>query len=566
MQDGLHKASRGRRGLPGKGRWILHGSCCRIRGRNGRGRGRLLSTRRLGVAVLKCASGSPPCVNEWDIKVTIDSPNKRRRRRDGRGLDESLAELRETFRSRKTRSAQWRRSQLKALLRFVQEDEEEICRVLEEDLGKPGGESFRDEVNFRSLICNVLLFKSMLHVRVPLMAFPTTAELVPEPLGLVLIFSSWNFPMRNTSDLCSPGLGSTRGSHRRGNTVVLKPSEHAPSTSSFIAKKIPMYLDSAAVKVFEGGEEVESCSCRRNGITSSLLVRRWGYHSPQKTFRRSQKVGSYIMAAAAKNLTPVTLELGGKCPAILDSLSSKRDRDIAVRRITNAKWGVCGGQVCIGVDYLLVEEKSVEDQGLLRDDPQRTGSMSRIVNKYHFNRLRRLLEEPGVATSIVHGGFMDESNLYIEPTILLNPPLESEIMKEEIFGPLLPIITVKKIEDSIDFVNSRPKPLAAYAFTNDSALKKRIVSETSSGSLTFNDAIVQFLVDTLPFGGVGQSGFGRYHGKFSFDTFSHEKAVLRRNFLLEFSFGFPPWDSHKIETLRSAYNYDYLNLVLRLLG
>ncbi|CAA7392965.1 unnamed protein product [Spirodela intermedia] len=474
-------------------------------------------------------------------------------------LDESLAELRETFRSRKTRSAQWRRSQLKALLRFVQEDEEEICRVLEEDLGKPGGESFRDELGVLTKSLNLALdnlerWMAPKSVRVPLMAFPTTAELVPEPLGLVLIFSSWNFPMLLALD---PLVGAIAA----GNTVVLKPSEHAPSTSSFIAKKIPMYLDSAAVKVFEGGEEVGEL----------LMSKKWDH----VFFTGSQKVGSYIMAAAAKNLTPVTLELGGKCPAILDSLSSKRDRDIAVRRITNAKWGVCGGQVCIGVDYLLVEEKSVSAlielikekiKGYYGDDPQRTGSMSRIVNKYHFNRLRRLLEEPGVATSIVHGGFMDESNLYIEPTILLNPPLESEIMKEEIFGPLLPIITVKKIEDSIDFVNSRPKPLAAYAFTNDSALKKRIVSETSSGSLTFNDAIVQFLVDTLPFGGVGQSGFGRYHGKFSFDTFSHEKAVLRRNFLLEFSFGFPPWDSHKIETLRSAYNYDYLNLVLRLLG
>ncbi|XP_078446835.1 aldehyde dehydrogenase family 3 member F1-like [Wolffia australiana] len=474
-------------------------------------------------------------------------------------IDTAQAELRETFRGGKTRNPKWRKSQLKALLKFIKDDEEEICQVLHQDLGKPSAECFRDEIGVLMKSINYTLenldsWMAPKSAPVPLMALPTSAQLVPGPLGLVLIFSSWNFPFCLALD---PLVGAIAA----GNTAVIKPSEHAPSTSAFLAKKIPMYLDSSAVRVFEGGPDMGEL----------LMSKKWDH----VFFTGGQNAGKCIMSAAAKNLTPVTLELGGKCPAILDALSSEREFNIAIRRITNAKWGLCCGQICIGVDYLLIEEKHVQSaiellkkkiKSYYGNDPQKIGSMSRIVNKHHFTRLRGMLEEPGVASTVVHGGFMDESNLYIEPTILLNPPLESGLMTEEIFGPLLPIITVNKIEDSIDFVNSRPKPLALYAYTNNKDFKKRILAETSSGSLTFNDSIVQFIVDTLPFGGVGQSGFGRYHGKFSFDTFSHEKAVLTRNLLLEFSFGVPPWNKQKVNILRSAYKYDYFNLILKLLG
>ncbi|KAL7144160.1 hypothetical protein ABFS83_08G240200 [Erythranthe nasuta] len=280
------------------------------------------------------------------------------------------------------------------------------------------------------------------------------------------------------------------------------------------------------------------------------------------------------MSAAAKHLTPVTLELGGKCPVILDSYSGS-DLKSAVKRIAGGKWGPCAGQACIGIDYLLVQQKlaPVLIESLKRcikrfygDNVQNLQSICRIVNKNHFDRICSLLEEPGVAASIVYGGSLDRENLMIEPTILLDPPLDAQIMTEEIFGPLLPIITLDKIEESIDFINARPKPLAIYAFTNDKKLKDRILQETSSGSVTFNDTIIQFICDALPFGGVGQSGFGRYHGKYSFDTFSHEKGVLHRSFFPELEPRYPPWNDFKLEFIRLAYNFDYVGLLLHLLG
>ncbi|VAI47531.1 unnamed protein product [Triticum turgidum subsp. durum] len=191
--------------------------------------------------------------------------------------------------------------------------------------------------------------------------------------------------------------------------------------------------------------------------------------------------------------------------------------------------------------------------------------MARILNAKHFRRLSNFLDDDRVACSVVHGGSVNEKTLTIEPTILLNPPLDSDIMTEEIFGPLLPIITVK-IEDTIKFVTSMPKPLAIYAFTKNEKLKHRIIDETSSGSITFNDAIVQYAVEGLPFGGVGQSGFGQYHGKYSFELFSNKKAVFKRSFLIEFMFRYPPWDDSKIRMLRHVFNTNYILLLLGLLG
>ncbi|MBA0690661.1 hypothetical protein Goari_008323 [Gossypium aridum] len=281
------------------------------------------------------------------------------------------------------------------------------------------------------------------------------------------------------------------------------------------------------------------------------------------------------MSEAAKNLTPVTLELGGKCPAILDSLSWSWDKEVAINRIIGAKYGSCAGQACLSIDYLLVEKpfsSTVVElmkamiKKMYGDKPRESHSISRIINKHHFLRLKDLLTDQKVKDCIVYGGSMDEDSLFIEPTILVDPPLESAMMTEEIFGPLLPIITLDKIEDSIDFINSRPKPLALYAFTKNEVLKERLVSETSSGSVVFNDAIIQYAGDTLPFGGIGESGMGKYHGKFSFDAFTHYKAVVRRSLLTDFWFRFPPWNNYKLELLENTYNYDYFGLLLVILG
>ncbi|KAG5534608.1 hypothetical protein RHGRI_022659 [Rhododendron griersonianum] len=455
------------------------------------------------------------------------------------GIGRSLGELRQAFKSGRTKSVGWRKSQLQAILKLMDENEDQIFKALQQDLGKHPVEAYRDEIGVvkksasYSLSC-VGKWMAPTKGRIPLLFFPASGEVLPEPLGLALIFVSWNFPIALALD---PLIGAISA----GNAVVLKPSELAPACSSFLANTIPLYLDSNAIKVVEGGAD----------IAEQLLQQKWD----KIFFTGSQRVGKIVMTAAAKHLTPVTLELGGKCPIILDSLSNPSDIKVAAKRIAGAKWGPCSGQACIAIDYVLVEHKFAS-----------TLSLSKIINKRQFDRLRNIIEDPDVAASIVHGGSLDEKNLIIEPTILLNPPLDSEIMTEEIFGPLLPIITLTNIQDSIEFINSRPKPLALYAFTKNEAFKQRILTETSSGSLTFNDAMPQFVCDSLPFGGVGQSGFGRYHGKYSFDTFSHEKAVLHRSFFIELEARYPPWNDFKLQFIRFGYEFDYLRLVLLLMG
>ncbi|XP_010919365.2 aldehyde dehydrogenase family 3 member F1 isoform X1 [Elaeis guineensis] len=470
-------------------------------------------------------------------------------------LEGVLAELRGSFESGRTRSLSWRQSQLRALSDILHKEEEGIFRVLKADLGKHQAEAYLHEVgsSIKSLnhaIKNVKRWMAPTKAVVPMVAFPTSAEVLPEPLGVVLIFSCWNFPIGLSLE---PLIGAISA----GNAVVLKPSELAPASSNFLANNISKYLDNKAIKVIEGGPDVGE----------QLLEHKWD----KIFFTGSPRVGRIVMTAAAKHLTPVVLELGGKCPAIFDSLSSSRDRKMAVERVVGGKWGPCSGQTCIAIDYLLVEEKFAPILvDLLKETIRRffvrPDYISRIINRQNFERLSNLLKDPSVAASIVHGGSLDSEKLSIEPTILIDPPLDAEIMTEEIFGPLLPIITLKKIEESIEFIRARPKPLVIYGFTNDEKLKRRIIAETSSGAVVFNDAIIQYLLETIPFGGVGQSGFGQYHGKFSFDIFSHGKAVAGRTFLIEFSFRYPPWNERKLQLMRSIYHFDYIGFLLCFLG
>ncbi|KAJ9147011.1 hypothetical protein P3X46_029218 [Hevea brasiliensis] len=474
-------------------------------------------------------------------------------------VEKGMAELKETFSSGKTRSAVWRKTQLRALIELVHENEEEIFKALHQDLGKHPVEAYRDEVGviLKSAdysLSRVEKWMAPKKGHIPLLFFPANGEVMPEPFGVVLIFASWNFPI-------SLALDPLIGAISAGNTVVLKPSDMSPKCSSFLANAIPKYLDPKAIKVVEGGADV----CEQ------LLQQKWD----KIFFTGSQRIGRVVMTAAAKHLTPVTLEMGGKSPAILDVTSTSSNMKVVAKRIVGGKWGPCCGQACIGIDYVLVEdEHSSFLIGSLRriirefygENPEESISLSRIGNKNNFDRLSRLIKDPLVAASIVHGGSTDEEKLFIEPTILLNPPLDSEIMTEEIFGPLLPIITLNNIQESIEFMNSRPKPLVIYAFTKDETFKKQILTHTSSGGVVFNDTMVQFICDDLPFGGVGHSGFGRYHGKYSFDTFSHEKAVMHRGFYPEIEPRYPPWNSFKLQFLRLAYSFNYLGLLLLLLG
>ncbi|XP_031384550.1 aldehyde dehydrogenase family 3 member F1-like isoform X2 [Punica granatum] len=439
-------------------------------------------------------------------------------------LDLQLGMLREYYYSGKTRDASWRRSQLKGILSLLKEREDELFRALHQDLGKHPVEAYRDEIGCLIKSVNYALdclsqWMSGRKAKLPRAALLTSAEIIPEPLGLVLIISSWNFPFGLSLE---PLIGALAA----GNVAVLKPSESAPASSSLLANLIPVYLDNKAVNVVEGGPDVGQ----------QLLHKKWD----KIFFTGSTKIGRAVMAAASENLTPVTLELGGKCPAVIDSLTRSLDREVELMKGMMKK--------------------------MFGENPKESGSIARIVNKRHLQRLKSLLDDPLVKASIVHGGSMDEDSLYIEPTILLDPPTKAAIMVDEIFGPLLPIITLNKIEDSINFINSRPKPLAIYGFTNNESLKTRMISQTSSGSLTFNDAVIQYAADTLPFGGIGESGMGKYHGKFSFDTFSHQKAVLRRSFLIDFWFRFPPWNDYKLQLFRAMYGFNYLLLLLITLG
>ncbi|MFS8011842.1 putative aldehyde dehydrogenase (NAD(+)) [Helianthus anomalus] len=475
------------------------------------------------------------------------------------GFEGELKELREVFKSGKTREASWRRAQLQGILSLFKERESDILKALNQDLGKHHVEAYRDEIgtvikSANYALGNLKKWMASKSAKLPLASFPASAKLVQEPLGVVLIISAWNFPFGLSFE---PIIGAIAA----GNAVILKPSELSPTCSSVLANTIRDYLDNSAIKVVEGGSDV-----------GENLLR----HKFDKIFfTGGPRVGEIVMTAAAKFLTPVTLELGGKCPAVVDFISSSWDKKIAVKRIIWGKYGACGGQACIAIDYILTHKKIAPTlvellQKYIKksfgDNPMESHSIAKIVNKRHFSRLKQLLEEPGVKSSIVYGGKSDEQNLFIEPTILLDPPLDSLIMTEEIFGPLLPIITLEKIEDSVEFIRARPNPLAVYGFTTNQNLQKKMIAETSSGAITFNDAIIQYVADTLPFGGVGGSGFGRYHGKYSFESFSHEKAVMRRGYLIDFGFRYPPWNNKKLQLLKSGLRYDYITLVLIKLG
>ncbi|GLJ25190.1 hypothetical protein SUGI_0481960 [Cryptomeria japonica] len=474
-------------------------------------------------------------------------------------LEEISAEMKNSFNGGKTESISWRKSQLQAIINLVVENEEEILHALHTDLGKSPAEAYKDEVALVENAARVAIkclpkWMAPTGVSLPLVAYKGSASVVAEPLGVVLIFSTWNFPFNLALE---PMVGAIAA----GNAVVLKPSEMASAISDLLADLIPKYLDNSTVRVVQGGAEE----------STKLLELKWD----KIFFTGSARIGRIIMTAAAKHLTPVTLELGGKCPLIVDRMHANKDLLVTSRRIAFGKWGLSNGQACLAPDYILVQEdfattlidylkKTIKK--FYGEDPSKTTDLSRIVNTHHFMRLTKYLQDPSIANTIAYGGSHDEKRLYVQPTILLNPPLTSDLMNEEIFGPLLPVITLKRIEDSIDFINSRSKPLATYLFTNNKALGKRLVNETSSGSLVVNDTGVQFAIDGLPFGGVGESGFGKYHGKYSFDTFSHQKAVLYRGLFPEVSFRYPPWNAFKFSMLHAALRYDYLAAILVYLG
>ena len=453
-------------------------------------------------------------------------------------IPQVVRRLRDRFESGVTKSRRWREQQLEGIERFVSECERDILDALQADLGKPAIEAMAAEISYvandahhaRKALSG---WMKPTRVSTPLVAMPGRSEIQPEPLGVVLIISPWNYPFQL---LMAPLVGAIAA----GNCAVLKPSEVAPHTSAMIAKLVPRYLDPTCVEVVEGAVEE----------TTELLEQRFDHIF----YTGNGTVGRVVMRAAAEHLTPVTLELGGKSPTLVDSSA---DLDVAAKRII---WGKFfnAGQTCVAPDYVLVEE-SVHDALVTRmvaavrefygDRPQDSESYGRIINERHHDRLTKLLDQ-SKAETIACGGTHDREDRYIAPTILTDVSDDSAVMKDEIFGPILPVIAVANVDEAIRVVNERDKPLALYIFSGDRSVQDRILHRTSSGGATVNHVWMHLAVPDLPFGGVGGSGIGAYHGKHSFDRFSHLKAVLRKGTRIDPSLLYPPYTETKTKIVK----------------
>ncbi|KAL1346997.1 hypothetical protein HN51_020523 [Arachis hypogaea] len=467
-----------------------------------------------------------------------------------------VKELRKSFDSGKTRSYKWRISQLEAMAKMIEEREKDIIEAVDKDLSKPQLEAYIAEVSQTKSSCfeaikALHLWMKPTKVKTAITTYPSSAEIVSEPLGVVLIISTWNFPFLLSLE---PVIGAIAA----GNAVVLKPSEVAPASSALLADMLTKYLDNSAVRVIEGGAPQ----------TTALLEQKWD----KILYTGNARVGRIVMAAATKHLTPVILELGGKCPALVDS---NLNLQVAARRLIAGKWACNNGQACISVDYIitlkhfaptLINALKEELEQFFGKDPMKSKDMSRIVSSSHFSRLLKLLNDDKISDKIVLEGQKDEDQLKIAPTIILDAPDDSLVMQEEIFGPIMPIITVDKIEDGFDIIKSKPKPLAAYLFTNNEDLKKSFVENISSGGMLINDTVLQVVTPGLPFGGVGESGMGSYHGKFSFDEFSHKKGVLYRSFKGDSSMRYPPYTPKKQSLMKALINGNIFHMILILIG
>ncbi|MFI5615164.1 aldehyde dehydrogenase family protein [Amycolatopsis sp. NPDC051903] len=422
-----------------------------------------------------------------------------------------VSRLRTAFAAGRTKPLAWRREQLGALKRMLLEREDDFLEALHTDLGKNAVEAQRTEVVFivnevDDTLEHLDEWLAPQPAALPPRLQPGEGRVVREPLGVALIIGPWNYPLHLA-------LAPLVGVLAAGNAAVVKPSELSPTVSAAIARLVPEYLDREAVAVVEGAIPE----------TTELLAQRFDHIF----YTGNGAVGRIVMTAAAKHLTPVALELGGKSPVIVDT---DVDLGVVAERIVDTKF-LNAGQTCVAPDYVLaLGDTAAKLEPLLAqalrakfgDDPAESPAYGRIVNTRHFDRLARLLASGRVVT----GGRTDRAAKFIAPTVLTEVAPDSPVMGEEIFGPILPILSVPSLDDAIAFITGRDKPLALYAFTGSEANKQRILAETSSGAVTFGMPVLHLVAPELPFGGVGESGMGRYHGKYSIDTFSNLKAVL----------------------------------------
>jgi len=448
---------------------------------------------------------------------------------------ETMAELQATFRSGLTRELAWRDQQLVALHAMLKDHEPRIGKALAQDLGKPEQEVVMGELallytEIKYARKNLKRWSKKRRVHTPLVGQPGTSWIQPEPRGVVLIIGAWNYPIQLILGPLIPAIAA-------GNCAVLKPSEVAGNTASLVANLIPAYLDGNAFRVVEGAVEE----------TTALLKMPFDHIF----YTGGSAVGRIVMAAAAKHLTPVTLELGGKSPCVVDERADIRS---AARRII---WGKClnAGQTCIAPDYVLVtpnqkgpliDAMGAELDRMYGKDRLASSDYCKIINERHFDRLLGYLDDGHVRV----GGKSDRASLKLEPTILVDIKPDAAILTEEIFGPILPVMEVADIDQAIDYIGRGEKPLAAYLFTDNKASEKRFVDAISAGSMCINDVLMFMSVPELPFGGVGTSGMGQYHGRAGFDQLSHLKAVMRRGRFPEIWVRFAPYSNLKTRLLK----------------
>jgi aldehyde dehydrogenase (NAD+) len=444
-----------------------------------------------------------------------------------------LQRQRDFFATGQTKSIEFRLTQLRKLQAAVIAHQDQIVAAVQKDLGRALYEAYF-ELNMLAELKAALkhLHKWIKPQRVAttINVFPASAWVQPQPLGVVLIISPWNYPFQSA---LSPLVGAIAA----GNCAIIKPSEHSAHTSAVMAALIAEVFDPSYVAVVEGDVTVGQ----------QLLTEKFDHIF----FTGSTTVGRLVMQAAAQFLTPVTLELGGKSPCIVDR---SVPIELAAKRIAWGKF-INAGQTCVAPDYLLVD-RAVKDQfvaALLKaiqelygEDPAKSPDYGRVINQFHLDRLTALLANQ----KILVGGQADLSDKYLAPTVVDEVEWDNPLMAAEIFGPILPILTYDSLDEVIAEINQRPKPLALYIFTTDRAIQNKIVESTSSGGVVINEVIMQANLPSLPFGGVGASGMGKYHGRASFDTFSHTRSYLKRSTLIDIDVRSAPYTAMKLRLIK----------------
>lgn len=446
--------------------------------------------------------------------------------------------LRTTFQAGTTLPVAFRLRQLKQLRRAIQAHESEISEALHQDLGKPPLEAYVTEIGFvleelSYAIQHLAEWVEPTSASVSITLFHAEARIEPRPLGLVLIIGPWNYPFQL---ILSPLIGAIAA----GNCAVVKPSEHAPATSALIRMLLEGALDKGTIKVFEGGVEA----------TQQLLAMKWD----SIFFTGSTAVGRLVARAAADQLTPVTLELGGKSPCILDDSC---DLTLAVRRTLWGKF-MNAGQTCVAPDVVFVPRSRMDAfvaqckeqlHAFYGSDAALSDDYGRIINDSHFSRLEKLL---GHGERILLGGKRSRETRYFEPTLVTDVPTDSPLQHEEIFGPILPILPYESLDEVVQWIRARPKPLAFYLFSRDQRIQERLLNQVEFGGGCINDTLTHLSSPELPFGGVGASGMGAYHGKHSFDTFTHRRSLLIKSPHLDLPLRYPPYSKGSLRLIQKV--------------